>query len=117
MDPSIDQEAMRIFADMPLTHQTYHRVFDYWNSVWLEFMPSQGDDIGADHVDNLGMAGDSEAAVDGRFITADGVRFNIRLYHFNSDPEIEAFERDVSIPDFIAFDAVIERFVIAISEG
>ena len=62
------------------------------------------------------MAGDSIAANDGRFVTTDGVRYNIRTYHFSNDPGDFSPEINEDIPNFVDFDVETWRFIRSNSE-
>ena len=62
--------------------RTYGEAVDRCNSVWLEFMPRTEADIDNIPASYSGLGGRSTAEADGRYITQDGVRFNVRMYHF-----------------------------------
>jgi hypothetical protein len=77
--------------------RTYVDAVDRCNSLWWEFMPCTEADIGNIPASYSGIGGWSTADEDGRYITHDGVRFNVQMYHF------------------VGFDVESWRFVLAAS--
>ena len=81
------------------------------NMLFAVFMPKEGNSYGYPNngnpfgkkADYVGLMAISTQDENGRFVNPDGVRFNIRFYHFETDPGEEYYQREVLIPDNIEF--------------
>jgi hypothetical protein len=104
-----------VYGDGMFVPRTYEEAVTRCNSLWREFMPCAEADIDNIPASYSGIGGRSIADEDGRYITQDGVRFNVRMYHFDSDPGEDDNEQPEEIPDFVGFDVESWRFVLAAS--
>lgn len=103
---------LAIYGNGMFGPKTYAEAVGRCNSLWREFMPRTDADINNIPASYSGLGGRSTADEDGRYITQDGTRFNVQMYHFDSDPGGDDDERTEEIPDFVSFDVESWRFVL-----
>ena len=90
------------------------------NMLFAIFMPKEGNSYGfpkngnsfGKKADYGGLMAISTQVEDGRFVNPEGIRFNIKFYHFETDPGEDYYMHEETIPDCVVFNWDKNKFLV-----